>query len=323
MTPSSHFYTPSQTKKEAMRTLALCGLVLFLAGCARPSEPAVASPASSATLPSAVATSTPVPVFSGASALRFADEQMAVGPRIPGTSAHDAAEAKIRDDLQSMGWRVEEQRFTYRGVDLVNVVARLGPANGSPVIFGAHYDTRPKADQDPSSPDQPVPGANDGASGVAVLLELARVLSAKPVDHQVWLVFFDGEDSGGIGGWDWIVGSTYFANHLSVTPRAVVIVDMVGDADLQLYEERNSDPVLTQAIWSVAAKLGYSAFIPELKYPMLDDHTPFRQGGLPATDIIDFDYPPWHTTGDTLDRISASSLEQVGRTLQAWLELQR
>ncbi|MCL4368793.1 MAG: M28 family peptidase [Actinobacteria bacterium] len=304
-----------------MRTTVLCWLLLLLlTACATtPSStgaPAVPSVTSQAPVP----TATPGLAFDGSSALHFAEEQMAFGPRIPGTSAHAGAEAKIRDRLQSLGWRVEEQRFSYKGVGLVNVVAKFGPGPASPTILGAHYDTRPKADRDPSHPEEPVPGANDGASGVGVLLEMARVLSAKPIDRPIWLVFFDGEDSGEIVGWDWIVGSTYFAAHMTATPIAVVVVDMVGDEDLQLYEERNSDPALTQAIWSVAATLGYSAFIPQLKYPMLDDHTPFRKAGLPAVDIIDFDYPPWHTTGDTLDRISASSLEQVGRTLQAWLE---
>lgn len=303
-----------------MRTLCVCSMPLLVAACTVRgvvnSEVTVSSAAPLSTVP----TNTPAVTFDGASAFRFAEEQMAFGPRIPGTSAHASAEAKIRDDLRAMGWRVEEQRFTYKGVGLANVVARLGADGPSPIILGAHYDTRPKADRDPSHPDQPVPGANDGASGVGVLLELARVLGLKPIDRPVWLVFFDGEDSGEIAGWDWIVGSTYFAEHMTATPTAVVVVDMVGDANLQLYEERNSDKSLTQDIWSVAPKLGYRAFIPELKYPMLDDHTPFRLAGIPAVDIIDFDYPAWHTTGDTLDRISASSLEQVGRTLQYWLE---
>jgi glutaminyl-peptide cyclotransferase len=299
-----------------MRTAAVGWLTVLVAACAvgpaRTFVPVV-SAAKTPTAPAALE-------FDGSSALEFAAEQMGFGPRIPGTRAHELAEAKIHDRLSAMGWRVEEQRFAYKGVNLVNVIAKYGTEQATPTIIGGHYDTRPKADQDPVHPDQPVPGANDGASGVGVLLELARVVPTRPVGRPVWLVLFDGEDSGGIGGWDWIVGSTYFAGHMTVTPAAVVVVDMVGDADLQLYEERNSDPTLTQSIWSVAARLGYPGFIPQLKYSMLDDHTPFRNAGLPAADIIDFDYPPWHTTGDTLDRISAASLEQVGRTLQAWLE---
>ncbi|MEW5828997.1 MAG: M28 family peptidase, partial [Chloroflexota bacterium] len=188
------------------------------------------------------------------------------------------------------------------------------------VILGAHYDSRRVADQDPdpSKRDRPVPGANDGASGVAVLLEIARVLPADSL--PVWLVFFDAEDDGDLPGSDWILGSRAFADSLTVRPQAVVIVDMIGDADLNLYQERNSDPALTQAIWSQAAALGYeTAFIPQPKYRMLDDHIPFKQLGLTVVDIIDFDYPYWHTTKDTPDKVSAESLQIVGETLLRWI----
>ena len=169
--------------------------------------------------------------------------------------------------------------------------------------------------------DQPVPGADDGGSGVAVLLELARVLQVSGTNKQVWLVFFDAEDNGDLDGWPWLVGSRYFAEHLSITPTAVVIVDMVGDMQQDIYLERNSNQALAGRIWDVAQKLGYgSQFIRQLKWDMVDDHTPFLQKGLPAVDIIDFDYPYWHTVQDTPDKISADSLERVGRTLQVWLE---
>jgi Zn-dependent M28 family amino/carboxypeptidase len=105
-----------------------------------------------------------------------------------------------------------------------------------------------------------------------------------------------------------------------VQPRAVIIVDMVGDADLNIYKERNSDPEIMDEIWGTAKRLGYeSKFIPDYKHSMLDDHTPFLEAGIPAVDIIDFDYPYWHTTQDTPDKVSAESLQVVGETLRAWL----
>jgi len=176
------------------------------------------------------------------------------------------------------------------------------------------------ADQDPTPGMQaePVPGANDVASGVAVLLELARTL---PEDSApTWLVFFDAEDNGHIEGWDWILGSRAFAEEIDIAPRAVVIVDMIGDADLNIHLEKNSDKEIRAEIWSAAESLGYAdKFINQEKWNMLDDHTPFLEKGIPAVDIIDFDYPYWHTTQDTPDKVSAESLKAVGDTLLLWI----
>jgi glutaminyl-peptide cyclotransferase len=163
----------------------------------------------------------------------------------------------------------------------------------------------------------------DGASGVAVLLELARVLDLDLIPHELWLAFFDFEDQGGGGmpDWDWIVGSTYMAQNLEVEPQAMILVDMIGDADQQLYYEGYSDPELRAEIWELAASLGYGdVFIPEVRHYMLDDHRPFLDRGIPAVDIIDFDYAYWHTVEDTADKAAPESLERVGRTLEAWLE---
>ena len=197
-----------------------------------------------------------------------------------------------------------------------------GPAGVPPVVLGAHYDTRPQADLDPSDPAAPVPGANDGGSGVAVLLELAAAMPPETLPRAVWLVFFDAEDSGGIDGWEWIVGSSHFVETLEVEIEAAVLVDMVGDADLRLPLELNSTGALQQQIWLAARTLGYGAFVAEPGPSILDDHTPFLRAGIPAVDIIDIEYPPWHTQADTLDKISPASLEQVGRTLQTWLSRQ-
>jgi Zn-dependent M28 family amino/carboxypeptidase len=156
---------------------------------------------------------------------------------------------------------------------------------------------------------------------VAVLLELARVLDVGAVHGDVWLVFFDAEDNGYLDGWDWIAGSRYFAANLAVSPEYVIIVDMVGDAEQELFYEGNSDPHLQSQLWAIAAELGYTAhFVAEQRHTMLDDHIPFVEQGIPSVDIIDFDYPYWHTTEDTLDKLSPDSLERVGRVLEEFLE---
>jgi Zn-dependent M28 family amino/carboxypeptidase len=136
----------------------------------------------------------------------------------------------------------------------------------------------------------------------------------------VWLVFFDAEDNGRIEGWDWILGSREFVKNNPIKPGAVIIVDMIGDADLNIYKETNSDPKLTGEIWNSAKRLSFSdEFIDEYKFSMIDDHTPFLEAGIPAVDIIDFDYPYWHTVQDTADKVSAGSLQVVGETLRMWV----
>lgn len=245
--------------------------------------------------------------------------QLQFGPRVPGSVAHQSALEHIQAELKQSGWQVEVQASTYQNHPVQNILARRGNAK-TPIILGAHYDSRMAADQDPDPAlrAQPVPGADDGASGVAVLLEIARTLPQS--NQNVWLVFFDSEDQGHLPGWDWLLGSTVFADSLKVTPKAVVVVDMIGDADLNIYREMTSTKSLSDQIWQTAESLGYAdQFINQEKYAMLDDQTPFLNKGIPAVDIIDFDYPYWHTTSDTLDKVSAGSLEIVGKTLLAWL----
>jgi Zn-dependent M28 family amino/carboxypeptidase len=248
--------------------------------------------------------------------------QTEFGFRPTGSEAGWATGDWIIDRLETAGWIAEAQVFTYRGVTVRNIMGKSAASGEKPVIIlGAHYDTRRKADQDPDNPDEPVLGANDGASGTAVLLELATSLEPDKIPYQVWLAFFDAEDNGNLDGWDWIVGSTYMASQLTIDPEFVIVVDMVGDRSQELFYERNSDPGLMMEIWSVAASLGYDdAFIPAYQHAILDDHIPFARLGIPVVDIIDFDYPYWHTTGDTVDKVDETSLERVGRTLETYLE---
>lgn len=260
--------------------------------------------------------------FSGLRAYADVQAQVAMGPRTPGSEGHAQIQEWMREELESAGWQVEVQESEALGHPIINLLAKKNDESPQ-IILGAHYDSRMFADNDPDPANhtQPVPGANDGASGVAVLLELARTLPPDTVN--VWLVFFDAEDNGRIEGWDWILGSREFVRNNVVQPRAVVIVDMIGDADLNIYKEHNSNPELTDEIWSVASSLGYgNTFIPEYKFSMLDDHTPFLEAGIPAVDVIDFDYPYWHTVEDTPDKVSAESLEVVGKTLWTWITQQ-
>lgn len=296
-------------------------VVLAVAVFAFRAWPRPSAPAPTQTPTPLIPTATPTPEpFSGQRALDSVAYQVGLGPRVVGSPEHAKAVEWIQSQAQDYGWEVEIQETTFQGQPVRNIIAKRG--SGVPwVIIGAHYDSRMVADQDadPQKQSQPVPGANDGASGVAVLLELARVLP-KELEKQVWLVFFDSEDNGRLPGWDWILGSRAFVSLLEGTPDSVIVVDMIGDADLNIYKEKNSDAGLTDEIWGIAAQNGYGElFIPEYKHAMLDDHTPFREQGIRAIDIIDFDYPYWHTSQDTPDKVSAPSLEAVGETLRQWL----
>lgn len=258
--------------------------------------------------------------FDGDRAYRDVEYQVSLGARTPGSQAHRQAQDWIINELEKAGWKTKTQNLAYLDQPIRNIIAIRG--SGRPwVILGAHYDSRFFADQDPNIQNRtlPVPGANDGASGVAVLLELARTLPKK-TSLKISLVFFDAEDNGRIPGWEWIMGSTAFVNSLQEKPDMAVILDMIGDADLNLHFERNSNPEISEEIWQIAQNLGYGdSFIPSAKYSILDDHTPFLQAGIPAVDVIDFDYPYWHTTEDTPDKVSPDSLEAVGDTIRVWL----
>lgn len=268
--------------------------------------------------------------------------QMKFSNRPAGSKAIRLTGDYILSELQKSGWKTETQEFTFRGIPIRNVIAKAGAGQGPLIVVGAHYDTRPRANMDKQNPSAPVPGANDGASGVAVLLELARVLDTAKLKNEVWLAFFDAEDNGDLSAcdlrvvemqtsatgepcdttsWTWSIGTIHFVDNLQTKPTAVVILDMIGDADQNIYYEANSDKALNKTLWDIAAQLGYSQwFIPKVRWSMSDDHTPFLQHGIRAVDMIDFDYPPWHTTQDTADKVSADSLERVGRVVQTWLE---
>jgi Zn-dependent M28 family amino/carboxypeptidase len=239
-----------------------------------------------------------------------------------GSQSHEQVREWLVSAHNELGWDVEVQSTIYQGKDIHNIVAKREINQDFPlIILGAHYDSRIFADRDPLplNRTKPVPGANDGASGVSVLTELARVLPAE-LEANIWLVYFDAEDNGSLPGGEWILGSRAFVESLTRNPDAVVIVDMVADQNLNIHIEKNSDLELVQEIWEVAASLGYEdVFINSPKYRMIDDQLPFIQAGISAVLIIDFDYPYWHTVADTTDNVSAESLGIVGEVVLEWL----
>jgi hypothetical protein len=259
--------------------------------------------------------------FNEKRAMQDVEYQTNLGPRIPNSQAHQGVRVWIRDELVKNGWEVVIQEGVVGGFSVKNIIAKRGI--GKPwTVLGAHYDTRIYADKDPDleKRQDPVPGANDGASGVAVLLEISRVMSQQGKNGMLWLVFFDAEDNGNIENREWVMGSQFFVDQLTSLPDRVVILDMIGDQNLDIYQEKYSDHQLTREIWGAAENLGYgNIFLPEQKYSIIDDHLPFILRGIPAVDIIDFDYPHWHTTRDTVDKVSAASLKLVGETVIAWL----
>ncbi len=272
----------------------------------------------------------PVPRFDEARAFEDLKAQVAFGPRNPGSEGHERCRAWMVERLTAAGGRVSEQAFddtVYgRPYRLTNVRARFGPATGPWVVFGAHWDTRAIADMDPDPAKrmQPVLGANDGASGVAVLMEMARVMGEKPPPVGVELVFFDGEDMGEGGDVEGFCrGSRRYVRDLThPRPILAIVADMVGDKDLELHYEQNSfnaAPNIVERLWTGAAKVNAPAFVKGVRHNVYDDHAPFLEAGIPAVDVIDFDYPAWHTAGDDLTQVAPGSLGQVGRTLLWYL----
>ena len=257
----------------------------------------------------------------------FIHQQMDLGPRTPGSQAHAQFIAQPTAFLEEAGWNVQSSAEKFRGKTVQNITADRGTENadGKWIVIGAHFDSRIQADQEkiPANKQQPIPAANDGASGVAVLMGLAKTLP-KLENQHITLAFFDAEDQGNLMGWpDWCLGSQLLAEQygkLERKPDAVIVIDMIGDANLNIYRERNSDQALTDELFSLAGKLGYSKqFIDQPKYSMQDDHIPFLNQGIPAVDLIDFDYTWWHTLGDTADKVSEASLQAVYNVLFQYL----
>ncbi len=260
--------------------------------------------------------------FNAKRAFAYLEKQCDFGPRVPGTTAHQEAQAYLFTELEKYADEVMLQPFEFRHQDrtvrMNNILARFGEDLGETILLAAHWDTRPFADRDPDPANRntPILGANDAASGVAILLEIARVLKSKPPPIEIIIVLFDGEDYGRTTS-TMFLGSTHFAQNMGRWKADFgILLDMVGDQRLELPMERyswNAARDLTEAIWQRAEELGLPAFQRRLGPAIMDDHLPLIQSGVPTIDIIDFDYPYWHTVEDTPDKCSAESLDIVGQ----------
>jgi len=288
-----------------------------------------------ATLPAAAPTSADVQ-FDGERAFKHLQAQCNFGPRPPGSEAHTLCLDWITSVCRHLDLETTHQPFLAyvplvgKVVRLRNVIAVQQPRNPRKIMLSAHWDTRPVADWEtlPARRQRPILGANDGASGVAVLLELARVFRAQPPSVGVVFAFFDGEDSGEQGNDEsYCLGSRHLAEHLKPAWQFEkgINLDMVGDRDLSIPIEGhswNQARSLAIAFWDLSSLLYPRVFRKEPGQPILDDHVPFLRINKPYINVIDFDYRYWHTLGDTEDKCSARSLEQVGRAVERFVQSQ-
>ncbi len=286
-----------------------------------------------------------VPYFDGSRAFELLEKQVDLGPRFPGSPGHAALVSLLTDYLEPRAHELKIQTTSLSHpyedgpLPITNILARFNPPARKHVLLLAHYDTRAIADQDPDpgNRSKPILGANDGASGVAVLLMLADIFARDVPPIGVDLLFVDAEDVGRSGDLEnFSLGTKAFLPEMNellggVRPQYAVLVDMVGDAELTLPIEYNSwrgARKLVNRIWNLARDLGYSQFRFEMGAQIYDDHVPLLEAGIPAVDIIDFDYPNteknyWHTLEDTPDKCSAESLEAVGTVLTTLIYSER
>jgi hypothetical protein len=275
--------------------------------------------------------------FNGARAYESLKQLCAIGPRPSGSAGMEKQQKLLAEHFQKLGGQVEFQRFRVRhprdgsAVPMANIIVRWHPESTSRILLCAHYDTRPYPSLDRENPLGTFIGANDGASGAAILMELARDIPTLKSKYGIDFLLLDGEEFVFSEQDRYFVGSEYFAreyvkNRPKHRYRWGVLLDMVGDADLQIYQERNSTwwrdtRPLVEDIWATAARLGVREFIPKRMHEVNDDHVMLHDlGRIPCIDVIDFDYPPWHTQGDTPERCSPLSLAKVGWVIEEWLK---
>ena len=249
-------------------------------------------------------------------------ELVAFGARPPGSPAHAKMQQHIEGKLAAAGWEVEADRFTavtpLGPIPMNNIVGRRAGSSSRVLILATHYDTKFER-------DFPFVGANDGGSSTGLLLALAPLLARRQYNHTIWLAFLDGEEA--FEEWsdtDSLYGSRHMAEKLranGMVPQigAFLLVDMIGDKDLDIRRETNSTPWLTDLVWRTARRLGYSKYFLDSTQTISDDHLPFLRVGIPAVDLIDLNYGPGnryhHSPEDTLDKVSAESLQIVGEVL--------
>jgi glutaminyl-peptide cyclotransferase len=265
--------------------------------------------------------------FSGAAALEFTRKAVAFGPRPPASEANRKEQAWILAELHRLGkCRVTEDAFSGQTplgpMPMKNIIARFPGSSGRAIVITGHFDTK-------TFPGRMFVGANDGGASAGLLLELARVVNTRSYADDIYLVWFDGEEA--IGQWsatDGLHGSRHLAAKWSADGtlshiKALVNVDMIGDKDLGILQVSNSSPQLLRLVWQIAKELGYGKYFLDSASDIEDDHMPFVHLGVNSLDLIDFDYGPdnkyWHTDQDTMDKLSAHSLEVVGNVLLGFL----
>jgi len=256
------------------------------------------------------------PAFDGAAALRHVAALVAIGPRPSGSPGSARARDYIVQELRRAGVEARVEAFeamTPHGrLAMANVIGVVRGRRPDVILIGGHYDTK-------WFKELPFVGANDGGSSTALLIELARRLAASPQEFTYWIAFFDGEEARET--WtaqDSLYGSRRMAKELAQRkelPRAVIVADMIGDRDLGILRESQSTPWLVELLWKTAQRLGHGRHFLLDSHSVDDDHAPFLRAAVPAALLIDFDYPPWHTADDTLDKVSAQSLQTVGEVL--------
>jgi glutaminyl-peptide cyclotransferase len=277
-----------------------------------------------------------MPDFDGEKAFDYLLAQTDMGPRNPGSSGHRACLNWLVKMGNNWADTVVVQPFT--GFDplgddeipMFNVLYRYKSEETNRVMISGHWDTRPRADYAQTRQSEPILGANDGASGVAVLVHLAELLHKNPPSIGVDLAFWDGEDLGRPDHpEEFCQGSRYYSkNNIKPIPQKGIVIDMIGDAELEIYYELYSlkfAPKRVMEIWDIAHRLGFGdVFIPRQGPMVYDDHVPLSEAGIPTINIIDFQYPGpwtnyWHTHEDTPDKCSPESLEIIGKVLVEWL----
>jgi glutaminyl-peptide cyclotransferase len=318
----------STAVRAALASLALlCITVLIGAGCSTSS-----TGGSGSGTPAQAESSAGKPyLFDGKTAFGYLASQCAFGIRDPVTPGHGKCLDYIRSQLDPYSDAVADQNFTFRDdsrhvtLHLTNIIGVINPSGKPRIMISAHWDTRPTADMDfnPANRDKPILGADDGASGVAVLIELARVLHAERPSCCVELVCWDGEDWGP-GEDKMYLGARWFAAHPDpARPDESILLDMIGQKNLLVPKEAWSAqnyPKLTDDVWQAAAEAGEGAVFPATVGPDIDDdQIPLAKMGIPSIDLIDFNYADWHQLTDTVDKCSPDSLDAVGKTLEQYV----
>jgi glutaminyl-peptide cyclotransferase len=277
--------------------------------------------------------------FNGTRAYEYLKQLCQLGRRPSGSPGMQAAQKLLEEHFRKLGGQVEFQRFLAphplesSSVPMANLIVRWHPEKTQRVLLCTHYDTLPYPMLDKRDPRGTFIGANDGTSGVAVLMELAHEMPELPCKFGVDFVLFDGEEFIFSQEHPFFLGSGHFARQYSENPPAYhyrwgVLLDMIGDADLQIYQERYSlswtdTRPLVQDIWATARRLGVREFVAKPRHYVRDDHLPLHEAKIPTCDLIDFDYPPWHTQDDTPEHCSALSLAKVGWVIREWLKVAR